>query len=199
MIDETEWRRLLNDEEAARRATTGLEALSPDDRVARLKRYWLASARLARVATQEIARGNSVPRDLANLLAMFANHADAFALGQIPPTITDLVGPGKPQPVRRRQDLDYAVAYLRACSSDGLRIKGGMIKIVDRRSRRTVAESYGVTDEAVKTWKKRQLTALFPETLTEDQLRVRMQNAGRRYRSSQPPTIESSKEGGVNP
>ena len=69
---------------------------------------------------------------------------------------------GRTRTASEEQDVDWATAYLLACSKEGFKSANHTARINDSRSNKTIAQKYNVSVETVKKWKRRPISRPIP-------------------------------------
>lgn len=166
----------------------------PQPEAKMLRAWWGAVETLMDVYQRELAKSGfaptaaearpvQIPFELAGILK---NQFAYLAAGSIPALIKDVT---KGQQGRRRKgpderrDIGIAVAYIRACSPDGLEHAGRVVRIThDPRPVKTLAGWFSVEERTVQGWGHDEEPAFLGlGEINADNLVSRTQQAGRRY------------------
>lgn len=185
-----EWDALLAEEKTARLLCwNGAEPqnLRKTARVEGLARWWRALDLVLSKCATDVGLGRGVPTEAWEPILASAKVARECAVGRIPEVITDMMAPGRKQTASEQQDVDWATAYLMACSKGGFRTANFTARIVDPQSNITIAGTFHVSVETVKKWKRRPLSRpiIIGEGMDESEvvklIRSKAEAAGERY------------------
>lgn len=186
----TEWDALLAEEKTARLHCWNEgepQKLTKSARVEGLTRWWRALDLVLSRCAGDVGLGQEVPSEAWEPIMVAAKIARECAIGRIPEVITDRMTPGRTRTASEEQDVDWAKAYLLACSKEGFKSANYTARINDSRSNKTIAKKYNVSVETVKKWKRRPLSRPIPvaEDMNEiglsELIKSQVDDAGARY------------------